>query len=271
VDNVKWDAPDLAERYDAISDSQYERGLILMDMMSILNGGMVLDVGCGTGRMALHVADLVGPSGKVFGIDPSPHRIRVAIDKLKDGAFQNVRFIQGRGEDLGAFQDGVFDDVYLCSVFHWIDDKRSALREIYRVLKPGGMMGMTTGNKNNPTATRAITNRILAREEYAGKVKPENDAARHITKDELEMLLSDAGFGDIRVGVRMAKRHFESPEEVLKFNEASTFGTFLKHVPEDLRPGVRREIEQELEKRRTPSGIEFETHTIYATAIKPYK
>ncbi len=144
MDNVKWDAPELARRYDAVSDSQYERGLILVDKMKISEGSAVLDIGCGTGRMALHVAGMVGPSGMVFGIDPSSHRIRVANDKLRNGAFHNVRFIQGHGEDLGAFPDGTFDYAYLCSVFHWIADKKAALKEINRALKPGGMLGMTT-------------------------------------------------------------------------------------------------------------------------------
>ncbi len=87
MDNVKWDAPELARRYDAVSDSQYERGLILMDKMKIIEGSAVLDIGCGTGRMALHVAGMVGPSGMVFGINPSSHRIRVAMISLGMGLF----------------------------------------------------------------------------------------------------------------------------------------------------------------------------------------
>lgn len=269
MDNVKWDALGLARRYDAISDSQYERGLILMDKMKIIKGSAVLDIGCGTGRMALHVVGMVGPSGMVFGIDPSPHRIRVANEKLRNGAFQNVRFMQGRGEDMGAFPDSTFDYAYLCSVFHWIADKEAALKEINRALKPGGTLGMTTGDKDNPSATRAITKEVLSRKRYAGKVKAADDASQPVNQNELEKLLSLAGFEDVNVEVRTAKRHFESPEEVLKFNEASSFGTFLKHVPESLRPGVRRDIELELEKRRTPAGIEFLTHTMYAMAVKP--
>ena len=53
------------------------------------------------------------------------------------------------------------------------------------------------------------------------------------------------------------------------FNEASSFGNFLMHVPESLRPRARRDLAVELEKHRTPAGIELATNTLYAIATKP--
>ncbi len=83
MSGVMWDAPELAERYDRMSDSQFQSGCILVDRMNVKKNDVALDVGCGTGRLALHVSGIVGPSGRVVGIDPSPHRVRIADRKRK--------------------------------------------------------------------------------------------------------------------------------------------------------------------------------------------
>ncbi len=83
MNSVMRDGPELARLYDRISDLQFEGGKKLVAMMGVKKGDAVLDVGCGTGRLAVHLAGIVGPSGSVTGIDPSPHRISIAEEKLK--------------------------------------------------------------------------------------------------------------------------------------------------------------------------------------------
>ncbi len=95
------------------------------------------------------------------------------------------------------------------------------------------------------------------------------DASKPVTRKELEALLSGAGFAEIGINLRTGKRYYSSPEEVFAFNEASSFGNFLMHVPESLRPQARKDIAEELEKCRTKDGIELDTNTLYAIARKP--
>jgi arsenite methyltransferase len=269
MSNIKFDDTELAERYDAVSDSQYKKGLILIEQMGIKSGDHVLDVGCGTGRMALHVSEIVGPSGSVFGVDPSPYRIKVAQEKLKTKSIKNVRFEIGRGEDMGTLSADAFDHVYFCSVFHWIEDKPAALAGAFRVLRPGGTIGMTTGDRDEPSSIRGITNKVLSRPPYLGQVKASEDASKPTTMKELEVLLSEAGFTDIDIKHKPVNKTFPTPEKAFEFNEASSFGNFLKHVPEHLRTQVRHDIAEELEKLRTPGGIEVATNSVFAIAKKP--
>ena len=123
MSSVNGDTPELATYYDKVSDYQYEMGLALIDMMKIKAGDSVLDVGCGTGRLALQVSGIVGPSGHVTGIDPSPHRIEIANARLNSEAAQNIIFQIGEGETLADFDESAFDHAYYCAVFHWIEDK----------------------------------------------------------------------------------------------------------------------------------------------------
>src|SRR5271157_1166618 len=268
MSNVNWDTSELAERYDRVSDNQFEKGSLLVKMLGIKEGDIVLDVGCGTGRLTLHVSRIVGPEGKITGIDPSPPRFRLANDKLKGLAQQNVKFMMGNAEDLGSFADHTFDHIYYSSVFHWVQDKKTALMEAHRVLKPGGKIGMTTGDRDNPFTIRAISNKLLSRHPYAGHVKLEDDASKPVTRAELGELLEGAGFEDIVIELKEKKRYHPSPREAYEFSEASSFGNSLKHVPEGLRDQAVRDIEAELEKRRTPAGIELASSSLFAIAVK---
>lgn len=269
MSNIKYDDTKLAERYDAVSDSQYKKGLMLIEQMGIKSGDHVLDVGCGTGRMAIHVSGIVGRSGSVLGIDPSPYRIAVAEQKLKTNNITNVRFEIGRGEDIGSLSADAFDHVYFCSVFHWVEDKPAALAGSYRILKPGGSIGMTTGDRDEPSTIRGITNKVLDRPPYKGQVKLSEDASKPVTMKELEALLSAAGFTDIDVKHRPVNKLFPTPEKAFEFNEASSFGNFLQHVPEPLRAQARHDIAMELEKMRTPEGIKVATNSVFAIAKRP--
>lgn len=268
MSSVMWDGPELAERYDRISDMQFKSGSILVDRMGIKKGDAVLDVGCGTGRLALYVSKIVGPQGRVTGIDPSPHRIRIAESKLKGRDFHNVRFLIGEAEDLHAFTDNTFDDVYYSSVFHWLGDKRTALQEAYRVLKHGGNVGMTTVDRDYHFAMKEVMEKLFT-EKYPG-ISIDNDFSKMlVNRKELEELLTGAGFGDVNIFTLEEKHYYSSPEEFFGFIEASSFGNFLRQVPDRIRPKVLEDMGKELENMRTGKGIELTSNTMYAIARKP--
>lgn len=107
---------------------------------AIPSGASVLDVGCGTGTLALMAKNQLGAQGKVYGIDAAPEMIEVARHKATD---QNraVDFRQGVIESL-PFEDATFDVVLSTLMFHHLPDdlKQRGLAEIYRVLKPGGRL-----------------------------------------------------------------------------------------------------------------------------------
>jgi len=78
------DNSELARDYDRISATlQFQSGKRLVADLAIEPGERVLDVGCGTGLLAEHIADLVGPEGRVLGIDPLPLRIGLALAKAR--------------------------------------------------------------------------------------------------------------------------------------------------------------------------------------------
>jgi ubiquinone/menaquinone biosynthesis C-methylase UbiE len=110
----------------------------LLRLARIRLGETVLDVGCGTGTLAIAAARQVGSAGRVFGIDASRKMLERARRKAKK-ARQQVDFREAPAQHL-PFEDGCFDLVTSTVMLHHLPAKAraEAISEIARVLKPGG-------------------------------------------------------------------------------------------------------------------------------------
>jgi SAM-dependent methyltransferase len=104
-------------------------------------GEAVLDIGCGAGVDSLVAAHLVGPKGRVVGVDVTEEMIIRARSNLDLAGLSNVRFEVAAADAL-PFPDREFDVVISNGVFNLTVDKEQALRETRRVLKPGGRLMM---------------------------------------------------------------------------------------------------------------------------------
>ena len=111
----------------------------LLDQADLERGHAVLDVGCGTGTLAVLIKRLY-PSVEVIGVDPDPRALQRARNKA-ERARVSVRFDQAYGDALG-YPDHRFDRVFSSMMFHHLeaDDQARMLTEIARTLKAGGRL-----------------------------------------------------------------------------------------------------------------------------------
>jgi SAM-dependent methyltransferase len=100
-------------------------------------GEHVLDLGTGTGAVAQRTAAIVGPTGRVVGVDISAEMLALAQRIATSMSLGNVTLLEGRAEAIPA-EDATFDVVLACLSMMYVIDREAAARQIARVLKPSG-------------------------------------------------------------------------------------------------------------------------------------
>ena len=121
--------------------NQRQPPIKIMDAIGLKQGMIIGEVGAGTGRMTMWLADRVGESGKVYANDID----RSALDHLrrrcKRDGFKNVEIIVGKMEDPG-FRSDSLDVAFMINVYHHLADPVPILRNLRPSLKPDGMLAI---------------------------------------------------------------------------------------------------------------------------------
>lgn len=130
-------------------DSDYRRRLQppekVIQGSGIKSGQQVLEVGCGSGGFTTFVAQAVGPTGHVHALDIQPEMLTQLENKLalpENRDIRNISLHLASAYEL-PFEDENLDLVYLITVLPEIPDQLRALKEIKRVLKPGGVLAVS--------------------------------------------------------------------------------------------------------------------------------
>ncbi|CUA79497.1 demethylmenaquinone methyltransferase [Anoxybacillus suryakundensis] len=179
-----------------------------MKRMNVQKGAKALDVCCGTADWTIALAEAVGPSGEVYGLDFSRNMLKVGEEKVKEHGFQHVMLVHGNAMSL-PFPDDTFDYVTIGFGLRNVPDYMTVLKEMYRVAKPGGKVVCLETSQPTLIGFRQLYyayfryimpffGKIFAKsyEEYSWL----QESAREFPgMDELANMFRQAGFVDVQV------------------------------------------------------------------------
>ncbi len=205
-----------AEIYDELFVPALFRqwGAIVADAARIGLGDRVLDVACGTGVLACAALDRVGSEGAVAGLDANPDMLSVARRKSSC-----VEWREGRAESL-PYADASFDAVASQFGMMFFDDRPAALREMMRVLRPGGRMAVAVCDAVDNSPGYALLVRLLQR--LFGDRVADAFRAPFVLGDpkRLRSICAEAGIAGASVAQREGQVRFASIESLISTERA---------------------------------------------------
>lgn len=213
----------------------------LVDWTSIVEGEVVLDVGCGTGTAARRASEYTGASGRVNGIDANPGMIAVArsIAVSEETAIE----WQEASADHLPHPDASVDVVLCAQTLQFLENRSRALAEMHRVLKPGGRVSVSLWCEiqQNPyfdVLAAAITSHIG--DETASGLGATFGLTDH---DEILALLVGAGFERVEISTTLLELDLPPMEDFVPLHiSATAVAAGYKAAPEDRRRAVVQEI-----------------------------
>jgi trans-aconitate 2-methyltransferase len=226
-----WDAA----TYDRVSDPQLAWAREQLERFELAGDEVVLDAGCGSGRVTALLADRV-PDGRVYAVDVAPSMVAHARETLGDRA---TVLCQDLVElDLPEPVDAIFSN----ATFHWIHDHDALFAALRRTLRRGGQLVAQCGGKGNIDAFRTLADEIAGEKPFAPYfadwIRPWNYA----TDAETAARLERAGFTEIDTWLEPKS---VTPEDPRSFIQTVCLVRHLDPLPEELRgPFVDRVLER---------------------------
>jgi trans-aconitate 2-methyltransferase len=245
-----WDAA----TYDRVSgDVQLVWALEQLERLSLDGGEVVLDAGCGSGRVTAELADRV-PRGRVYGVDVAPSMAEHAAEALGDRATVLC-------QDLVELElPEPVDVAFSNATFHWIRDHDRLFAALHRALKPGGRLIAQCGGRGNIDAFRTLAEEVAREEPFASYFVDWRRPWNYATTEDTEQRLRKAGFENISCWLEHKR---VSPADPLAFIQTVCLVRHLDPLPEELRAPF---VESVLERCGEPFALEYVRLNITATA-----
>ncbi len=216
-----WDAAG----YDRVSDIQLNWALEQLERFVLDGDEVVVDAGCGSGRVTALLADRV-PRGRVYAVDVAPSMAEHARQALGDRATVLCQdLVEMRIPEPA-------DVVFSNATFHWIHDHDSLFRAVHRTLGAGGRLIAQCGGLGNIDEFRRIADDVAGEEPFVAHFSAWERPWNYAGDTETAARLERAGFAEVRTWLEPKS---VSPEDPRAFVRTVCLVRHLDPLPDELR------------------------------------
>ena len=253
-----------ADHFDDAPLAFWERyGQRTVERLRLRPGSVILDVGCGSGASAIPAAKIVGPDGRVIGVDLAEQLLARARAKAAAQNLENIAFRQADMETLG-YPDASFDAVVCVFAIFFVPDMVKQVKELWRMVRPGGQLAITTWGP------RMFEPGSAAWWAAVKQVRPDLVAAfnpweRIVTPQSVGRLLADSGIREADIVAESGRQVLQSADDWWTVVQGSGYRWTLEQMDDETIARVR---DMNLEALRSNDTKSIETNVIYATATR---
>jgi ubiquinone/menaquinone biosynthesis C-methylase UbiE len=240
--------------------------LDLVEVAGARPGERVLDVACGTGIVARIAAGRVGSDGTVVGLDVSAPMLDAAR-ALAAGEGLSIEWREGSAMKL-PLPDTAFDLVLCQQGLQFFPDRAAALREMHRVLGPGGRLALSVWRQIEGSPGFAVLAKALSHHigPEAGALLPSGPFGLS-EAEEIRALIAGAGFRDIAIDPAVKTLRYPSPDEfVRRYVAGSALAGPVAAAADDARAALLAEVNAGLRRYAGDQGLAFPIESNVAVA-----
>jgi ubiquinone/menaquinone biosynthesis C-methylase UbiE len=189
-------------------------------------GMQVLDVGCGTGNMSCKIAELVGTTGQVVGIDISEEQLIIAREQAKQKSLTNISFVQAAAENVLSL-NRKFDLVYCRALLIHVEQPFDVLKDMYASLKPGGILACEDGAMSScfpQPPSPAFDRSIQMLFQYGEKIKVDFDLG-----DRLYHMYKALGIKDVNINLEQPIVTRNPEKKLIEINLVEAAPKYIAH------------------------------------------
>jgi trans-aconitate 2-methyltransferase len=217
----------------------------VLDRLELRPGEAVLDAGCGSGGVTSQLADLVGPTGCVFGVDVAPSM----VEHAKAALGERAKIWQ---QDLLALTvPEPLDAIFSNATFHWVLDHEQLFTRLFAALKPGGRLVAQCGGKGNIARFRADAQAIASEPPYAPYFENAREHWLYADAEDTAARLTKAGFINVETWLEPMLTPMQDPKPFVK---TVNLVRALEALPEELREPY---VDAVLERSPKPFVLDY--------------
>ncbi|HEX5379380.1 MAG TPA: class I SAM-dependent methyltransferase [Phenylobacterium sp.] len=246
-------------------------GRRVMRELDLAPGQRVLDIGCGAGQTSLQLAEAVGPTGQVTGVDISRPMLEVARRRVPGAGAGKATFLEADAQTR-PFETAAYDAAFSRFGVMFFSDPVAAFANIRQALRPGGRLAFVCWR--SPAESPVMTLPMAAAAPYLPPQAPPADPTApgpfaFADPQRVRRILADAGFTDIELTPHNEKIGSGDLEQTLEVSlRVGPLGNLLRENP-DQRDAVIGAVREALAAHEGPDGVKLESATWIVTAKAP--
>ena len=187
-----------ATTYHRVSDPQVEWGVSVLARLPLEGDELVLDVGCGTGRLTEKLLHRL-PRGRVIALDLSENMLHAAREHLAETFGARVEFVQADASALPVA--GAADAIFSTATFHWVLDHPMLFKSLHAALRTGGRLVAQCGGVRNIQRVRDRCAALASQTEFAEHLGGWTGPWHFADPEATAARLRQAGFVDVKTSV----------------------------------------------------------------------